>query len=167
MRGALRGLAYLHSKKKIHRDIKGGNILLTSSGQVKIADLGVSAQLRDTMSRRGTFVGTPYWMSPEMIQDSDYDYKSDIWSLGITAIELADQKPPPLFDEHPMRVLIQIPRNPSPQLKNPSVAKSSWRAWCNPHGISVGFCSTSADSFFFLCWSILSAKADRLDQPAR
>ncbi|TYZ61970.1 hypothetical protein PybrP1_002759 [[Pythium] brassicae (nom. inval.)] len=79
---------------------------------------GSVGDLRDTMSRRGTFVGTPYWMSPEMIQDSDYDYKSDIWSLGITAIELADQRPP-LFDEHPMRVLIQIPRNPPPQLKAP------------------------------------------------
>lgn len=132
MRGALHGLAYLHSKKKIHRDIKGGNILLTSKGQVKIADFGVSAQLRDTMSRRGTFVGTPYWMSPEMIQDSDYDYKSDIWSLGITAIELADQKPP-LFDEHPMRVLIQIPRNPSPQLKTPS-------AWSPQFSQFLQFC---------------------------
>ncbi|KAF1332502.1 Ste/ste20/mst protein kinase, partial [Globisporangium splendens] len=132
MRGALHGLAYLHSKKKIHRDIKGGNILLTTSGQVKIADFGVSAQLRDTMSRRGTFVGTPYWMSPEMIQDSDYDYKSDIWSLGITAIELADQKPP-LFDEHPMRVLIQIPRNPSPRLKDPS-------AWSAQFSQFLQFC---------------------------
>ncbi|GAB9475504.1 Ste/ste20/mst protein kinase [Globisporangium polare] len=132
MRGALQGLAYLHSKKKIHRDIKGGNILLTTSGQVKIADFGVSAQLRDTMSRRGTFVGTPYWMSPEMIQDSDYDYKSDIWSLGITAIELADQKPP-LFDEHPMRVLIQIPRNPSPQLKVPG-------NWSKGFSHFLGFC---------------------------
>ncbi|CAK4114892.1 unnamed protein product [Aphanomyces euteiches] len=118
MRGALEGLAHLHSKKKIHRDIKGGNILLTAEGYVKIADFGVSAQLRDTLSRRGTFVGTPYWMSPEMIQDCNYDYKADIWSLGITAIELADQRPP-LFDEHPMRVLIQIPRNPAPRLKQP------------------------------------------------
>lgn len=132
MRGALRGLAYLHSKKKIHRDIKGGNILLTASGQVKIADFGVSAQLRDTMSRRGTFVGTPYWMSPEMIQDSDYDYKADIWSLGITALELADQKPP-LFDEHPMRVLIQIPRNPPPQLATPS-------AWSPLFAQFLSFC---------------------------
>ncbi|KAF1784563.1 Protein kinase-like domain [Phytophthora cactorum] len=75
MRGALSGLAYLHSRRKIHRDVKGGNILLTGSGQVKIADFGVSAQLRDTLSRRGSFVGTPYWMSPELIQDSDYDLK--------------------------------------------------------------------------------------------
>ena len=133
MREALHGLAYLHSKKKIHRDIKGGNILLTEKGHVKIADFGVSAQLRDTMSRRGTFVGTPYWMSPEMIQDSEYDYKADVWSLGITAIELAEQKPP-LFDEHPMRVLLRIPRNPPPTLKSSS--------WDETFTSFISFCLT-------------------------
>lgn len=132
LREALKGLAYLHSKKKIHRDVKGGNILLTEDGQVKIADFGVSAQLRNTASRRGTFVGTPYWMSPEMIQDSEYDYKADIWSLGITAIELAEQKPP-LYDEHPMRVLLRIPRNPPPKLRSPKdwdIEFSTFLAFC-------------------------------------
>ncbi|KAF0685982.1 Aste57867_22185 [Aphanomyces stellatus] len=136
MRGALEGLAHLHSKKKIHRDIKGGNILLTADGHVKIADFGVSAQLRDTFSRRGTFVGTPYWMSPEMIQDCNYDYKADIWSLGITAIELADQRPP-LYDEHPMRVLIQIPRNPAPRLSQP-------RDWSPHFSHFLEYCLTKA-----------------------
>ncbi|RHY32152.1 hypothetical protein DYB32_002819 [Aphanomyces invadans] len=155
MRGALEGLAHLHSKKKIHRDVKGGNILLTTDGNVKIADFGVSAQLRDTLSRRGTFVGTPYWMSPEMIQDSNYDYKADIWSLGITAIELADQRPP-LFDEHPMRVLIQIPRNPPPRLKQP-------QDWSANFSHFVQYCLTKSPADrptavaclahpFIMCW---------------
>ncbi|RQM23545.1 hypothetical protein B5M09_000853, partial [Aphanomyces astaci] len=118
MRGALEGLAHLHSKKKIHRDVKGSPYSIHVISTVFIPLLSCSTVTLLVLIFRGTFVGTPYWMSPEMIQDCNYDYKADIWSLGITAIELADQRPP-LFDEHPMRVLIQIPRNPPPRLKQP------------------------------------------------
>ncbi|XP_077175877.1 myosin-IIIb isoform X4 [Paroedura picta] len=128
--GALLGLQHLHNNRIIHRDVKGNNILLTTEGGVKLVDFGVSAQLTSTRLRRNTSVGTPFWMAPEVIAceqqyDYSYDARCDVWSLGITAIELGDGDPP-LFDMHPVKTLFKIPRNPPPTLLHPEIWSTSF-----------------------------------------
>ncbi|KAM4730791.1 myosin-IIIb isoform 1-T1 [Anableps anableps] len=134
---ALLGLQHLHNNRIIHRDVKGNNILLTTEGGVKLVDFGVSAQLTSARLRRNTSVGTPFWMAPEVIAceqqyDSSYDTRCDVWSLGITAIELADGDPP-LAEMHPVKALFKIPRNPSPTLRNPD-------QWCRSFSHFISQC---------------------------
>ncbi|KAM9123157.1 myosin-IIIb [Pangshura tecta] len=135
--GALLGLQHLHNNRIIHRDVKGNNILLTTEGGVKLVDFGVSAQLTSTRLRRNTSVGTPFWMAPEVIAceqqyDYSYDARCDVWSLGITAIELGDGDPP-LFDMHPVKTLFKIPRNPPPTLQHPE-------KWCRGFNHFISQC---------------------------
>lgn len=117
----LEALTFLHASRVIHRDLKAGNILLTSDGNIRLADFGVSAQNKRTAQKRDSFIGTPYWMAPEVIlcetfKDQPYNYKADIWSLGVTLIELAEMEPP-YHDLNPMRVLIKIPKADPPKLQ--------------------------------------------------
>uniref|UniRef100_A0A8C4HPK7 non-specific serine/threonine protein kinase n=1 Tax=Dicentrarchus labrax TaxID=13489 RepID=A0A8C4HPK7_DICLA len=123
-RQTLEALCYLHENKVIHRDLKAGNILLSLDGEVKLADFGVSAKNTKTLQRRDSFIGTPYWMAPEVVmcetsKDRPYDYKADIWSLGVTLIELA-QIEPPNHEMNPMRVLLKIAKSEPPTLMHPS-----------------------------------------------
>uniref|UniRef100_A0A3Q3VNZ2 non-specific serine/threonine protein kinase n=1 Tax=Mola mola TaxID=94237 RepID=A0A3Q3VNZ2_MOLML len=134
---ALLGLQHLHNNRIIHRDVKGNNILLTTEGGVKLVDFGVSAQLTSARLRRNTSVGTPFWMAPEVIAceqqyDYSYDARCDVWSLGITAVELADGDPP-LAEMHPVKALFKIPRNPSPTLRQPE-------QWCRSFSHFIAQC---------------------------
>ncbi|XP_014476501.1 PREDICTED: myosin-IIIb-like isoform X2 [Dinoponera quadriceps] len=128
LKETVEALIFLHSNHCMHRDVKGHNILLTEEARVKLVDFGVSSHLAATLARKNTSVGTPYWMAPEVIAceqqlDSSYDSRCDVWSVGITAIELAEGDPP-LSELHPMRALFQIPRNPPPSLKTPDIYSS-------------------------------------------
>lgn len=118
------GLLYLHRNRVIHRDLKAGNVLLTLQGDVKLADFGVSAKLKEDNQKRDTFIGTPYWMAPEVVacetfRDEPYDAKVDVWSLGVTMIEFA-QMEPPFHEMTPMRVLLKIQKSDPPRLDHPA-----------------------------------------------
>ena len=117
LRQTARALAYVHAQRRIHRDLKSGNLLLQADGRVKLCDFGVAGELTGD-AKRHTMIGSPYWMAPEVIDDAGHDQSADIWSLGITAIELAETVPP-RFRENPMRVVFLIPSSPPPTLAHP------------------------------------------------
>ncbi|KAM9476354.1 STE20-like serine/threonine-protein kinase isoform 2-T2 [Clarias gariepinus] len=162
-RQSLEALSYLHENKIIHRDLKAGNILFSGDGDVKLADFGVSAKNTRTLQRRDSFIGTPYWMAPEVVmcetsKDRPYDYKADIWSLGITLIELA-QIEPPNHEMNPMRVLLKIAKSEPPTLMQPSrwspefsdflrkaLDKNVDHRWSAPQLLQHPFVSSVADN---------------------
>lgn len=124
-KNVLMALAFMHRNYKLHRDIKSDNVLVSFDGAVKIADFGFAISLTAEETKRTSVVGTPYWMAPELIRGQAYDSKVDIWSLGITALEMAEGEPP-LLNEPPLRALLLITINASPKLKDPSLWSKSF-----------------------------------------
>lgn len=112
--GVLKSLIYVHSLNRIHRDIKAGNLLITSKGKVKLCDFGVSSQLDNSLAETGTRIGSPYWMAPEVIKATGHNTKADIWSFGITALELYCGYPP-RYNQLPMTAMLAIPTAPPPE----------------------------------------------------
>ncbi|KAI3648875.1 hypothetical protein MP228_006729 [Amoeboaphelidium protococcarum] len=125
MKQVMEGLAYLHERKKIHRDIKAGNILINDKGEAKLADFGVAGQLSDSVAKRNTVIGTPFWMAPEIIMEVGYNTGADIWSIGITCIEMHDGKPP-YHNIHPMRAIFIIPSKPPATLEKPQSVSAAF-----------------------------------------
>lgn len=126
MKQTLEGLAYIHSRHVIHRDIKSDNVLIGAEGEIKIADFGYAAQLIKSGRVRQTVCGTPYWMAPELIKGQDYDQKVDIWSLGVMMIECAEGDPP-YFEDDPIRALFRITTEGIPPLKEPGKWSSNFK----------------------------------------
>eukprot|EP01039_Chlorochromonas_danica_P001491 gene1491-1625_t len=116
-KGMLMALSFMHREFRLHRDIKSDNVLINYEGEVKVADFGFAINLTAEQVKRTSVVGTPYWMAPELIRGLEYDFKVDIWSLGITAIEMAEGEPP-LLNEPPLRALLLITTNKAPSLNN-------------------------------------------------
>ncbi|KAK8829935.1 hypothetical protein WA577_001326 [Blastocystis sp. JDR] len=117
-KNVLTALSYLHRNNKLHRDIKSDNVLMNTKGEIKLADFGFAVGLTQEENRRKSVVGTPFWMAPELIRGTAYDGSVDIWSLGITALEMADGEPP-YYREPPLRALLMIHTSPSPTVHNP------------------------------------------------
>lgn len=132
LREVLKGLMFMHGMKRLHRDIKSDNVLITGEGQVKLADFGFCAELTEERKKRTTCVGTPYWMAPELIRQSEYDYKVDLWSVGILAIECAEWEPPHM-EEKPLRAMFLITTQPPPKLQRPG-------AWSKEFNDFIGCC---------------------------
>ncbi|GAB0192069.1 STE20-like serine/threonine-protein kinase [Grus japonensis] len=178
-RQTLEALNYLHENKIIHRDLKAGNILFTLDGDIKLADFGVSAKNTRTIQRRDSFIGTPYWMAPEVVmcetsKDRPYDYKADIWSLGITLIEMA-QIEPPHHELNPMRVLLKIAKSDPPTLAQPSKWSSDFKDFlkkCLEKNVDARWSATQllqqlpTDKRASSDLSIASSEEDKLSQNA-